>query len=394
MEDARAQTLHSTFTDGTSAIIEVKAPPVAQPQHPPNDPAPNEEQLLAQTQQLPNDHVPPVNEEAPRIDPKLLRAIVDEDLTALKKILGIELEASTNLVWPFWAKKIWKIAEMIALFYLNLFAKRKAQIMLDKLIWFKIKILRKGPVEQNGNAIPATEPEPDPEAVLHSSNDINNAPINTEQNGLRGVTYGRNNALHIVAGVMESLPLRFSLGTKIILLVSLGNIAIFFIIPFLLIALLNMGKDLEIAEIIYRKDPTLLRARNHAMETPLLCAAKAGKHRMVTLFIKLTREGNPQKLEEVLCARNQLGETALHEAAHSDYSFVVEELVGADETLANLLDNNGTSPLYMAAASGSLDVVRVLIGCKPPVSHSGPHGQTALHAAIIRGEGYKVTKLQ
>lgn len=66
----------------------------------------------------------------------------------------------------------------------------------------------------------------------------------------------------------------------------------------------------------------MLKARNNVLETPLHCAAKAGKLEMVSLLVNFARKEGPKELEEVLRARNKVGETALHEAARSGYSDV------------------------------------------------------------------------
>jgi hypothetical protein len=72
--------------------------------------------------------------------------------------------------------------------------------------------LGKGPegaLEQNSNLFLATVH--DPEEITGSSN-------NTEQSHLQRVTYGRNNALHVVAGVMETMP-KISFKRRLFLLI-------------------------------------------------------------------------------------------------------------------------------------------------------------------------------
>ena len=99
-----------------------------------------------------------------------------------------------------------------------------------------------------------------------------------------------------------------------------------------------------------------------------------------------------------MTARNSEGATALHEAIRNGHEAVLEKLVSADGGLAAVVDGKGFSPLYLAAALGRADMVAVLIGGSPPEDgvkspayYVGPHGQTALHAAVLVGEG--TTKL-
>jgi Ankyrin repeats (3 copies) len=465
---ARAQPQHRPF-DPVTCEIEEKTPG-EQPQQPSNDPAPLEEAPAAQTQQLPDGHIPPENDEAPRIDPKLLRAIADGDLISFKKILGIEEAPS----------KLW-----------------------DVNFWFKT-LLRKGPrgsLEQNSNHLLQ-----DPEEITGLSNDRNSATGNyTNQNYLQGVTYGRNNALHVVAGVMETLPKVISPKGRLFILSLYASSLVLYILvlvgghfePFMLLVGLYIYKFalsqdpaeqkfltaaglivlyfqnfktfgyvgrfllgmiylgvslsllfglipknekfqdsifklhnwyarvtiamfskfeecdhlpwwlklfqfwptirilykrrpyLDIAKILLQHNKDMLSARNSLMETPLHCAAKAGKHDMVSLLIKFARDESQQKLEEVLRARNKQGETALHEAARSGYCRVVNKLLDADGNLASVEDDFGISSLYLAAASGSLDVVHTLIKIDGdhPISYVGADDKTALHAAVMRKDG-------
>ena len=88
----------------------------------------------------------------------------------------------------------------------------------------------------------------------------------------------------------------------------------------------------------------------------------------------------------------------MHEAIRNGHEAVLEKLVSADGGLAAVVDGKGFSPLYLAAALGRADMVAVLIGGSPPEDgvkspayYVGPHGQTALHAAVLVSEG--TTKL-
>jgi Ankyrin repeats (3 copies) len=475
---ARAQPQHWPFDPVTGEIDEEA--PAEQPQQPSNDPAPIEEAPAAQTQQLPYGHIPLENEEAPRIDPKLLRAIADGDLISFKKNLGIEKAPTTKQIMG---------CEILVQ---NAFGKGP-----------------RGSLEQNSNYLLQ-----DPEGITGLSNNRNIATGNyTNQNHLQGVTYGRNNALHVVAGVMETLPKVISPKGKLFILSLYASSLVLYILPLLggqfepvmllmglyiyifflsqdqaeqkfltaacliisyfltfkifryvhkkifryvgrsLLGMIYLGfilslvfglipknekfQDtifklhiwyarvtiamfskfeecdhlpwwlklfqfwptirilykrrpyLDIAKILLQHNKDMLSARNSLMETPLHCAAKAGKHDMVSLLIKFARDESQQKLEEVLRARNKQGETALHEAARSGYCRVVNKLLDADGNLASVEDDFGISSLYLAAASGSLDVVHTLIKIDGdhPISYVGADDKTALHAAVMRKDG-------
>ncbi|KAF3339256.1 Ankyrin repeats (3 copies) [Carex littledalei] len=102
-------------------------------------------------------------------------------------------------------------------------------------------------------------------------------------------------------------------------------------------------------------------------------SAKAGKLEMVNLLVDFARKKGPQKLEQVLRATNQVGETALHEACRFGYSGIVEKLLGAYENFGILVDKNRISSLYWAVTTGFLDVVDMLLAsCNRQPSYDGP----------------------
>nr|TKW35103.1 hypothetical protein SEVIR_2G349300v2 [Setaria viridis] len=123
----------------------------------------------------------------------------------------------------------------------------------------------------------------------------------------------------------------------------------------------------ELAALRCERAPSLVATRNRGLDTPLHCAAKAG-HR------------------GALCARNCLSATALFEAVRHGHAAVVDLLMVLAPELASVATNCGVSPLYLAATTDSLQMVRALLrpsqdGTPSPVSFSGPAGRTALHAA-------------
>lgn len=90
--------------------------------------------------------------------------------------------------------------------------------------------------------------------------------------------------------------------------------------------------------------------------------------------------------EAAMKARNQTGATALHEAVRRGRLGVIDPLMTTAPWLASVTTDGGVSPLYMAAASRSLEMVQALLrpsqnGGPWPVSAAGPEGRTALHVA-------------
>ncbi|KAJ3706451.1 hypothetical protein LUZ61_010156 [Rhynchospora tenuis] len=163
-------------------------------------------------------------------------------------------------------------------------------------------------------------------------------------NYLKGSTYGGNTALHIAA----------------------------------------CNGDVKIAEMIYRRETLMLAARNKMMETPFHCAARSGDKNMMSKLILLANEEGRYRLETLMRAKNQHGETALHEAIREHKIDVVRLLLHEDNHLADAMDERGVSPLYLAAMLGFYDVVIALMQAMPggptsKASYAGPYQQTVLH---------------
>uniref|UniRef100_A0A0E0QPC2 Ubiquitin-like protease family profile domain-containing protein n=1 Tax=Oryza rufipogon TaxID=4529 RepID=A0A0E0QPC2_ORYRU len=90
--------------------------------------------------------------------------------------------------------------------------------------------------------------------------------------------------------------------------------------------------------------------------------------------------------------------TCLHEAVRHGHEDVVKYLVSKDADLGDvplplvqIVDNEGTSPLYLATTLRRDSIVKVLTEAAPSgmpraASYSGPAGKTALHAAVLFSE--------
>ncbi|TVU06618.1 hypothetical protein EJB05_49842, partial [Eragrostis curvula] len=147
---------------------------------------------------------------------------------------------------------------------------------------------------------------------------------------------------------------------------------------------------LESAEVIYGKARQLLVATNSNGDTPLHCAALAGNRKMVARLIDLVAEdksigGGDERARELLKMQNKRGETALHEAVRFGDTKMVKAILkmDTDKQLARLDAKDGTSPLYLACSLGHREIPRKLHEHDKMLSYSGPHGQNALHAAVL-----------
>lgn len=143
----------------------------------------------------------------------------------------------------------------------------------------------------------------------------------------------------------------------------------------------EQGHDELMRELYFRfRDNTLLSSRNSTLDTPLHCAARAGRDRAVSLLVKQAQECG----ESILGCKNEAGDTALHLAARQGHGAAVEALVSAAPGLASELNNAGMSPLYLAVMSTSVQAVKEITTKCRDASSVGPSSQNALHAAVFQ----------
>ncbi|XP_042406391.1 protein ACCELERATED CELL DEATH 6-like [Zingiber officinale] len=153
---------------------------------------------------------------------------------------------------------------------------------------------------------------------------------------------------------------------------------------------------MEFAMCICAKEPSLLTLPNKIGDTPLHLASASGHLRIVNLFIhehRLLRQHRPLSsggVEEdvdvawMATTANRIGNTALHAATIGGHLSVVNLLLSEAPQLATMTNRAGVSALYMAAERGLIGIARRILMESPAVSHEGPRGQTALHAAVLR----------
>ncbi|KAL5200942.1 hypothetical protein ABZP36_035296 [Zizania latifolia] len=155
----------------------------------------------------------------------------------------------------------------------------------------------------------------------------------------------------------------------------------------------NDGNDfLQCAHIICSKARHLLFKQNKKGDTPVHCAARAGKSRIVSRLIDLAR-GNDKDdssmnifVKKLLETENELKETVLHEAVRNGDNDMVELLMEEDPELASYPED-GTSALFLAIMLEEDTIVETLYSkSNQKLSYSGQNGQNALHAAVLRGE--------
>ena len=79
---------------------------------------------------------------------------------------------------------------------------------------------------------------------------------------------------------------------------------------------------------------------------------------------------------------NEEQNTPLHEAVRLRMVDAVKILIKADPHVPYSTNRNGETPLYMAAANGSVEIVAEILQNCPSPAHEGPDGKTALHAAV------------
>ncbi|KAG2634528.1 hypothetical protein PVAP13_2NG046300 [Panicum virgatum] len=121
-----------------------------------------------------------------------------------------------------------------------------------------------------------------------------------------------------------------------------------------------------------------------AGDTPLHCAARAGKPQMVSHLIVLATGDNI--IEDLVRRENNSKETILHVAVRNGAHQLVMDLLATDPKLV-CFPQEDTSPLYLAILLKHNTIAQTLYEKSENnvLSYSGPKGQNALHAAVMRG---------
>jgi hypothetical protein len=150
---------------------------------------------------------------------------------------------------------------------------------------------------------------------------------------------------------------------------------------------LRDGEHLDEGGLIYRKAVEFLSKQNKNGDTALHCAARAGRPRMLSLLVDLARGNDANTVKALLETENKSRWTVLHEAVRAGNNDTIKLLMAEDPELASF-PQDATSPLYLAILLQNKTVVKTLYEKSGGVlSYSGPNGQNALHAAVLRNTG-------
>ncbi|XP_004978964.1 ankyrin-3 isoform X2 [Setaria italica] len=126
---------------------------------------------------------------------------------------------------------------------------------------------------------------------------------------------------------------------------------------------------------------SLLSAVNADEETPLLTAVKRGH---VSLASFLLTHCLDQQLSRAILKKDKQGCNALHHALRSDHRELALELIAAEPTLSQAVNNNNESPMFIAVMKDFTDLFEKLLDTASS-AHSGAYGSNALHAAVGNG---------
>ncbi|CAM0914094.1 unnamed protein product [Alopecurus aequalis] len=149
------------------------------------------------------------------------------------------------------------------------------------------------------------------------------------------------------------------------------------------------GEDLFQDELgpIRGKAVEYLFKRNNNDDTALHCAARANKLLMGRFLLELARGKDDDTVKALLETTNKRRWTVLHEAVRVGNNHMVSFFMNNDPDLASF-PTDGTSPMYLAISLQRKTIAQTLHRKSSGLlSYSGPNGQNALHAAVLRKKG-------
>ncbi|KAG8089683.1 hypothetical protein GUJ93_ZPchr0011g26980 [Zizania palustris] len=138
---------------------------------------------------------------------------------------------------------------------------------------------------------------------------------------------------------------------------------------------------LRFCEDVLTLNQSLLSTTNSNGETPMLTSVKSGH---ALLASALLGHYHDLGLTEAILKQDEDGCNVLHHAIRSGHKDLALQLIAAEATLSQGVNNYDESPMFMAAMRGFTDVVRKLLEITGS-AHVGGCGRNALHAAVRNG---------
>lgn len=157
--------------------------------------------------------------------------------------------------------------------------------------------------------------------------------------------------------------------------------------------------NMKCVERILSVYESLLLQINSRGETALHLAARHGHYEVVVALIDAANnssfvhqthfQNTSAKVVQILIRIPNIEfETALHAAVRYNHNNVVRLLVTEDPRHQHPRNKYNETPLYIASVRRYNDIITTILdNCKSP-TFGGPHGQTALHAALLDNGGH------
>ncbi|KAJ4804235.1 Ankyrin repeat protein family-like protein [Rhynchospora pubera] len=125
-------------------------------------------------------------------------------------------------------------------------------------------------------------------------------------------------------------------------------------------------KNNKLAMKIFKKDTSLLKARNNKLETPLHCASHVGNVEAIRDLIR--HAPDPQIVKDALGETNENGDTAFHLAAKNNQIDVVVEFMNLDAKAAHKENKQGFSSWYIVLREGNNSMVKTMLEVDPDLA--------------------------
>ncbi|XWS54175.1 hypothetical protein CRYUN_Cryun10bG0067200 [Craigia yunnanensis] len=147
----------------------------------------------------------------------------------------------------------------------------------------------------------------------------------------------------------------------------------------------------EIINLICKDLPFFIQEKNSKGDTALHIAARIGDQLLVHLIVNAIKDHSS---EAILGDKNDDGNTALHEALLTNHEKVARILIDKNREVSYSVNKEGKSLLYLAAAAGYADIVRLIM--ENPLGNCNEQqrlqNQSPVHAAI-HGRNIDVLKI-